>query len=320
MTRNWTAADMPSQQGRRAIVTGTAGIGYETALALSRAGAEVVIAGRSATTGLAAATRIQSLVPGARIAYERLDLSDLDSVARFASAMESRDDHIDLLVNNAVVMAPPTRQTSVNGFEMQLATNFLGHYALTAQLLPLLQQGRRGRVVTPSSVAARSAAINFEDINAEAAYNPMTVYSQSKLACLIFAFELQRRRDAGHWSIDSIAAHPGVSRTILIPASAGRFSLNRIIRTAAPFLFQPAAQGALPVLFAATDPEAEPGGYYGPARLGETRGQPARARKPAAALDEDAAAWIWKTAEQMTGVRFVQVHESGAGHRLTTSA
>jgi NAD(P)-dependent dehydrogenase (short-subunit alcohol dehydrogenase family) len=125
MTRT---GDMPSQQGRRAIVTGTAGIGYETALALSGTGAEVVIAGRSATTGLAAATRIQSLVPGARIAYERLDLSDLDSVARFASAMERRYDHIDLLVNNAAVMAPPTRQTSVNGFEMQLATNFLGHY------------------------------------------------------------------------------------------------------------------------------------------------------------------------------------------------
>lgn len=304
MTRIWTAADMLSQQGRRAIVTGTVGIGYETALALSRAGAEVVIAGRSATTGLTAATRIQSLVPGARIAYERLDLSDLDSVARFASTMKRRYDHIDLLVNNAAVMAPPTRQTSVNGFEMQLATNFLGHYALTAQLLPLLQQGRRGRVVTLSSVAARSAAINFEDINAETAYSPMTVYGQSKLACLMFAFELQQRSDAGQWGIDSMAAHPGVSRTNLIPASAGRFSLNRIIRTAAPFLFQPAAQGALPILFAATDPEAEPGGYYGPDRMMETRGYPAAAQIPVAAEDEDAAARLWKTAEQMTGVSF----------------
>ncbi len=167
------------------------------------------------------------------------------------------------------------RETS-DGFELQFGTNYLAHFALTAHLLPLLKRGQNPRVVSVSSVAARNGAINFGDLQAERGYEPFPVYSQSKLARIMFAFELSRRSKAAGWGVESLAAHPGITRTDLIPNGAGRSSATGMVRRFLPFLFQPAWQGALPTLFAATDPSARDGAYYGPDRLGGTRGYPSR--------------------------------------------
>lgn len=307
--KRWTASDVPSQKGCLALVTGTGGIGYETGLALARAGAEVIFAGRNPAKGHAAADRVRAGVPDVTVSFEEVDLASLASVAAFGRRMRSTRKRLDILVNNAGVMAPPVRRETKDGLELQLGTNHLGHFALTAHLLPLLRRGRRTRVVSLGSVAARSGRIDFDDLNAERSYRPMQVYSQSKLACLLFAFELQRRSWTEGWGIASLAAHPGVSRTDLIPNSAGRWSFSRMIRTAMPVLFQPTAQGALPVLFAATAPEADPGGYYGPDRLGETRGWPATAKVPPRAEEPSAASRLWQCSEELTGLTFGGVED-----------
>ena len=300
----WTTRDIPDQTGRTIVVTGTGGIGYETALALSRAGADVILAGRNPVHGKASIDRIRAAVPRDSVRFEQVDLASLRSVAAFGVRMRDALDRLDVLVNNAGIMTPPTRRETQDGFELQLGTNHLGHFALTAHLLPLLRRAQQSRVVPLGSVAARAGRIDFDDLNAERGYAPMTVYSQSKLACVIFAIELQRRSDEHGWGVDGIAAHPGVSRTDLIPNSAGPRDPGRIARRWLPFLFQPAAQGALPILFAATSPDARPGGYYGAARLGETRGHPAPARMPLAASDLQTARRLWRASETMTGVTF----------------
>ncbi|MBK3398751.1 MULTISPECIES: SDR family oxidoreductase [Methylobacterium] len=303
----WTLADLPSQAGRTAIVTGTGGLGLEDALALAGAGAEVIVAGRNPDKGAAALARIRQAVPEARVAFEPLDLASLASVATFAERMAGSRDRIDLLINNAAVMAPPTRQVSADGHELQFATNHLGHFALAARLLPLLRRAGAPRVVSLSSVAARSGRIAFDDLQSERAYRPMAVYSQSKLTCLMFALELQRRSDAGGWGLASLAAHPGIARTDLLPNGAGARSVGGLARSLLWFLFQPVAQGALPTLYAAAAPAAKAGGYYGPIRLGETRGAPGPARIPSQALDEAAAARLWEISERLAGVSFPEV-------------
>lgn len=301
---HWTASDIPSQRGRTAVVTGTGGLGFQDALALARAGANVVIAGRNPSKGAAAVDLIRQSVPDAKVVFGALDLASLDSIEAFAERLRSSHDRLDLLINNAAVMAPPKRLATADGFEMQFGTNYLGHFALTARLLPLLRQGNQPRVVSLSSVAARSGAINFDDLQARHGYRPMPVYGQSKLACLMFALELQRRSDAGGWGIQSIPAHPGVSRTDLLPNGAGAWSAAGIARRYMWFLFQPAAQDALPTLFAATSPQARGGAYYGPNRLGETRGYPVLARIPPQALDKNVAAKLWLESEALTGAVF----------------
>jgi NAD(P)-dependent dehydrogenase (short-subunit alcohol dehydrogenase family) len=195
---------------------------------------------------------------------------------------------------------PPTRKLTADGFELQLGTNYLGHFALTARLLPLLRAARQPRVVSVSSVAARAGAIDFDNLNAEHGYKAMPVYSQSKLACLLFAIELQRRSERNGWGLTSIAAHPGVSRTDLLHNGPGRWSGHGLARTILPFLFQPVPQGALPILYAATAERVTPGGYYGPDRLGETRGYPAPAKVPAAAADASTATRLWEVSEVLT--------------------
>jgi NAD(P)-dependent dehydrogenase (short-subunit alcohol dehydrogenase family) len=299
-----TTSDIPPQRGRSAVITGTGGLGYETALALARAGADVIIAGRDPAKGQAAVTRIRDTVPNASVRFELVDLANLKSVAMFGTRLRGKRAGLDLLINNAAVMAPPKRMETSDGFELQFGTNYLGHHALTAELVPLLMKGSSPRVVTVSSVAARSGAIDFTDLQATHAYKPMGVYAQSKLANLMFAFELQRRSDASGWGITSIAAHPGVSRTDLIHNGAGRLSAAGFARTFLWFLFQPAAQGALSTLFAATSPTARAGGYYGPDTFSETRGFPAPAKPPQQALDVEAAAHLWDVSEQLTGVPF----------------
>ncbi|MCA1384465.1 MULTISPECIES: oxidoreductase [unclassified Bradyrhizobium] len=299
----WSASDIPSQRGRCAVVTGTGGLGYQDALALARADGEVIIAGRNASKGADAVARIRSRQPNANVRFERLDLADIHSVRAFGSRLRGQRDSLDLLVNNAAVMMPPVRQVTADGFEMQFGTNHLGHFALTAELLPLLHKGVEPRVVTVSSLAARSGAIEFDNLQAERRYQPMPIYSQSKLANLMFAFELQRRSRRFGWGITSVAAHPGVSRTDLIPNGAGRMSLPGLARTALWFLFQPAAQGALPTLFAATSPDIVPGGYYGPDKFGEIRGSPSVARVPPQADDDAVASHLWDVSATLTGAR-----------------
>jgi NAD(P)-dependent dehydrogenase (short-subunit alcohol dehydrogenase family) len=302
--QRWTQKNIPSQRGKTIVVTGTGGLGYEDALALSLAGGDVIIAGRNPQKGAQAVSRIKAAYSGAQIEFEPLDLSSLHSVAEFAGRLAGRREKIDVLINNAGVMTPPTRQMTTDGFELQFGTNYLGHFALTARLMPLLQKATQPRVVSLSSVAARAGKIDFDDLQAKRDYKPMPVYSQSKLACLMFAQELQRRSDALDWGITSIASHPGISRTDLLHNAPGRFSVQGLARSYLWFLFQPAARGALPTLYAATDPSARGGAYYGPDGMGEIRGFPTEARVPAAAEDFDVAARLWDVSERLSDLRF----------------
>lgn len=299
---HWTTSQIPPQQGRSAIITGTGGLGFEDALALARAGSEVILAGRNAQKGADAAARIRAAVPSASVRFEPVDLASLRSVTDFGARLRSQRDSLDLLINNAAVMQPPQRQETPDGFELQFATNYLGHFALTAQLMPLLCQGKNARVVTMSSIAARDGVIAFDDLQAERSYKSMREYSQSKLACLMFALEFQRRSDAGQWGVSSLAAHPGISRTDILHNAPGRWSAAGMARTFLWFLFQPAPQGALPALFAATSPEAKGGGYYGPAGFAETRGFPTEAAIPEQALDISSASRLWEVSERLTGM------------------
>ncbi|NBB16515.1 SDR family NAD(P)-dependent oxidoreductase [Caulobacter sp. SLTY] len=301
---NWTVSDIPHQRGRSALVTGAAGLGFEDALALARAGAEVILASRDPAKGTRAVEEIHRAVPSANVRFEALDLASLASVAAFSARLLGQRDSLDVLINNAGVMRPPQRMETADGFELQLGTNHLGHFALTAGLMPLLVKARKARVVTLSSIAARGGGIDFDDLQSTRRYRSMAAYSQSKLACLMFAFELQRRSEAGGWGVASLAAHPGLSRTELLlnaPGAEGRINpLFALFRRT----MQPASQGALPTLFAATAPEARPGGYYGPDRMSETRGHPAPSRVPPQAADTAVAERLWRVSEELTGVSF----------------
>ena len=305
----WTTSQMPSQKGRSAIITGTGGLGFENALELARAGGDVIIAGRNPERGADAVARIRGEVPSSSVRFEQIDLGSLESIEKFAERLRSRQDSLDLLINNAGVMAPPKRRETSDGFELQFGTNYLSHFVLTARLLPLLRKGADARVVTLSSIAARGGSIDFDDLQSERGYRPMAAYSQSKLACLMFALELHRRSEAGNWGITSLAAHPGISRTNLLYNGAGPKSAHGVARTVLWFLFQPVPQGALPALFAATSPDARGGRYYGPAKLSETRGAPTDAAIPKQALDRKAAARLWEASERLA---CVTVSASGA--------
>lgn len=298
----WTFRDIPSQRGRSAVVTGTGGLGFEAALALARAGASVVIAGRNPQKGAEAVAAIRKAVSGAQVRFGNVDLANLVSIAEFAAQFAQEQDCLELLINNAGVMRTPERRETSDGFELQLGTNYLGHFALTAHLLPLLKRGHKPRVVTLGSIAARWGTINFDDLQAERDYKPIQVYCQSKLACIMFAFELNRRSQAAGWGVQSLAAHPGISRTDLIANGPGWSSIPGFARRYLWFLYQPAWQGALPTLFAAADPAACGGGYYGPDGLGGMRGYPIREKPPSLALDTAVAARLWETSLELTKV------------------
>jgi len=271
-----TQAEIPSQLGKKAVVTGsTGGLGYETVLALAKAGADIILTGRDDRKGQSALQKISREVVGARICYEHLDLASLASIADFAQRMGARQS-LDLLINNAGVMALPRRQTTADGFEMQFGTNHLGHFALTARLMPLLRRASGPRVVSVSSLAHRTGFIDFADLEGARVYSPWKAYGQSKLATLMFALELQRRSDAAGWNLLSNAAHPGFARTNLFASGPGGL-VSLATGFAAPFFGHSAADGARPILFAAASPEAKPGSYYGPGGIGELRGAPAPA-------------------------------------------
>lgn len=299
---NWSLADMPSQNGRVFVVTGgTSGIGYESAKALAAAGAQVVIAARNPERGREAIANIRKETPNAQVQFEAFDLGDLASVRALSERLNATLPRLDGLINNAGIMEPPERITSADGFEMQFAVNYLGHFALTAELLPLLQKAAAPRVVTLSSIAASRGSLHFDDLQYMQAYDPFAAYAQSKLACLMFALELQRHSDAGGWGIQSIASHPGVSRTELLVNHGG---LAGFTRRHLPFLYQPSANGALPTLFAATAADARGGAYYGPTGLMETRGKLGLAKVPEAASDAQAVARLWTLSEELSRTRF----------------
>lgn len=306
-TTSWTTDQMPDLAGRLAVVTGAnSGLGFETAKALAAHGATVVMATRDEAKSNAAIATIRSVSPNADVRREALDLSSLESVRAFADVCQRDGRPIDLLVNNAGIMAVPHRYLTVDGFEMQLGTNFLGHVALTAALLDLLRAAPSARVVTLSSLIARGpASIHFDDLQLEKKYTPWSAYGQSKLATLMFAFELQRRSVAGGWGTASLGAHPGSSRTNLQSTgpkhgknSTGKNSIERFM--ALPGMSQSAADGALPTLFAATSSYAVGGDYYGPAHRFESVGPPAKATVPRRAKDEAACRRLWDVATSLT--------------------
>ena len=296
----WTAADVPDQSGRTALVTGAnSGLGLHTSLELARKGARVLMACRDTGRGEAALARVRSEVPGAAVDLVQLDLASLASVRSAAEDVAGRTSALDLLVDNAGVMAVP-RSVTVDGFETQLATNHLGHFALTGLVLPLLLQAPSPRVVVVSSGAHRAGRIAFDDLQSERSYSRWGAYGQSKLANLLFARELQRR--AGATSLLVAAAHPGWAATHL-QQGQGSFVLEAFMRVGNAVLAQSDAQGALPSLYAATMPDVLPGDYWGPA-LAELRGSPKRVGRSAAAQDDAAARRLWEASESLTGVTY----------------
>jgi len=300
---HWSPADLPSLAGTTAVVTGAnSGIGWYTALELARHGAAVTLAVRTPQKGEDAAARIREAAPGSDVQVGRLDLGSLDSVREFAASWQGP---LGLLVNNAGLMAPPRYQQTADGFELQFGTNHLGHFALTGLLLPALQAAPAGRVVAVSSVAHHQGRANVVDGNPAQGYNPSRTYGNSKLANLLFAFELQRRASLAGSSVTATAAHPGVSATNLVTSEQGLGSIPGVKQVAPLFLrllFQSAKAGAEPTLYAAT--EATPGSYTGPQSLRESRGPVGPAKVGRLARDETLAGTLWQVSEDLTGVRY----------------
>ncbi len=297
----WTKEDMPSQKGRTVLITATSGIGLQTAIALVGAGAEVILASRNEDRGAKAVAAVRAAAPSASVSFELVDLADLDSIYALGARLREGRTSLDVLINNAGIMAPPKRSETADGFELQFGTNYLGPFALTRELIPLLRRGHDPRVVTVSSFGANDGQINFGDLQSRQGYKAMQVYAQSKLADLMFGFELQRRSDANGWGISSIAVHPGLSRTELIPKSAGASSMvARISKVGLRLVGQSAAQGALTSLFAATSPDARGGHYYGPDGFREFKGMPVEAKVPDQAKDTAVAAQLWEASQSLT--------------------
>jgi len=303
MAGRWTAADIPDQTGRLAVVTGAnSGLGMITAQELARAGANVVIACRNLDKGEQAADQIRGSVPAAKLDLRELDLADLGSVSAFADRLHAEHDTLDLLVNNAGVMAPPRRLTH-DGFESQIGTNHLGHFALTGRLLDLLLAATQARVVTLSSGAHRMGKISLEDLQSEDGYNNWRAYGQSKLANLMFCFELQRRATAAGVAMRSVAAHPGYAATNLQFAGPSRFYEKAIMGVANKVIAQSAEMGALPTLYAATA-DVPGGSFVGPDGLMEARGYPHVVGAAGKAYDEQTWSKLWARSEELTGVSY----------------
>jgi NAD(P)-dependent dehydrogenase (short-subunit alcohol dehydrogenase family) len=293
----WTFQDIPDQAGRTAVVTGAnTGIGLETARMLALKGANVVLACRRMDRAKGALDKILAEKPAGRVSVSALDLSDLESVAAFAASFSETHERLDLLINNAGVMIPPLGRTK-QGFELQLGTNHLGHFALSARLLPLLER-TGARIVVVSSTAQNFGRIVMDDLNWERRpYDAWSAYGQSKLANMMFALELQRRLSAAGSKVLVAAAHPGWTATDLQRES-------RVVQFFNPFFAMKPLDGALPTLRAATDPAASPASYWGPARFFELNGPPVEARIPRRARDEALAAKLFDASEKLTGVSF----------------
>jgi len=301
MKKAWSAKDIPSQAGKRAIVTGaTSGIGWNMALELARAGAEVTIPARTSQKAEEAVKRVRAEVPHAKLNTAVMDLTSLDSVRSFAQSMLSHPRPLDTLVNNAGVMAIPTRKLSVDGFELQFATNVVGHFVLTGILLPSLLRARAARVVTVASYAhTQGGPTPLTDLNSVHSYKPVRAYAKTKLANVLFAQELQRRASG---RLLSASCHPGYARTNL-QFNGEIFSMQIVAALLLPFSHS-SANGAEPALFAATSPEAKPGAYYGPGGLFGLSGPVKDTRMASFAYDEAAARRLFDELEELTHVRF----------------
>jgi NAD(P)-dependent dehydrogenase (short-subunit alcohol dehydrogenase family) len=295
----WTEADVPGQAGRTAVITGAnSGLGFEAARVLAERGAAVVLAVRDPGKGKDAAARITAAVPQARLSTVRLDLGSLASIREAAEELRAGHDRLDLLINNAGLMMTPPGRTE-DGFELQLGTNHLGHFALTGLLLDRMLEVAGSRVVTVSSNGHRLGRINFDDLQSERRYSRTGAYGQSKLANLLFTYELQDRLARADAATEALAAHPGTSRTSLT-----RY-LPLMMRIGAALLpVQDSAMGAVPTLRAATDPAARGGEYYGPAGLGENRGPARRVRSNARSHDTEVARRLWEESARLTGVSY----------------
>jgi NAD(P)-dependent dehydrogenase (short-subunit alcohol dehydrogenase family) len=304
----WTPQQIPSQQGRLAIVTGAnSGIGYQTARHLSRAGATVIVACRNREKGEAARAKIVAGNATAKVEVRALDVADLDSVRRFASEFLNENKPLDLLINNAGVMSIPERRTTPQGFETQFGTNHLGHFALTGLLLPALLRRPNSRVVTVASLAHQRGKLNFDDLNAERGYDPRGAYQQSKLANLVFGLEFDRRLRARSAETASMIAHPGVALTNIV-SGMGSGLKARILNALLPLVAQSDDRGSWPLLYAATSPEAHGGGYYGPDGIAEVKGTPVEVKPKRHALDTAAGKRLWDISETLTGVHYDELN------------
>jgi NAD(P)-dependent dehydrogenase (short-subunit alcohol dehydrogenase family) len=315
MSEKWKAADIPSMTGRRVLITGAnSGIGYHAALKLARKGAHVMLACRDRQRGEAALARLDADSPSAHTELVIFDLASLASVRDFVENQLATHRPIHILINNAGVMTPPKRLQTADGFELQFGTNVLGHFALTALLMPALQlaaaeSADRPRIVTIASIAHKRGQLNFDDLQSTKNYGPMRAYQQSKLADLMFAFELNRRLRATNSQVMSVAAHPGVANTNLFQVGdypALEKTARNLLGHAIGILLNSDAEGALPTLYAATAPAVEDGGYYGPQGFSEMRGDDVGSAKIAPqALDATAAARLWQQCEKLTNIKFL---------------
>jgi NAD(P)-dependent dehydrogenase (short-subunit alcohol dehydrogenase family) len=298
MTTVWTENQLPDQAGRVAIITGAnSGIGWETARALANRGATVIMACRSIAKGDSAADKITALKPSGNVVVMGLDLGDLASIHTFVTAFRQDYHRLDLLINNAGVALPPYGKTA-QGFEQQFGVNHLGHFALTGLLLDRLTETPNARIVTVGSSSHRSGVINFDDLNWEQrSYKPMDAYAQSKLANLLFTYELQRRLVAAGQSTLAVAAHPGWAATNALRHSPMLKSLN-------PIFAQPPKMGMLPTLYAATAPDVRGADFFGPGGLGQMRGYPKKLASSAHSHDEAVARRLWTVSEELTQVKY----------------
>jgi len=311
MKTKWTADQIQSQTGRTAVVTGAdGGLGRVISRELARAGARVVMAGRDLTSASAAAAAIRATAPSAMVAAAELDLADLSSVRVFSQEFLATAGGLDLLVNNAGVMAVPYQRTA-DGFELQLGVNHLGHFALTGLMLPALRERPGARVVTVSSLLHKLGRLHFDDLQGERRYGRWAAYNQSKLANLMFALELDRRLKAARLPVISVAAHPGYSATPLW-LRATPWYMRTVLRLMNPLIAQSGEMGALPTLFAATMAELPGGSYVGPDGPGESRGYPSLVRPSRQAQSREAAARLWRVSEELTGVAYDLPEEAAA--------
>lgn len=297
----WTRKNIEPQTGKLAIVTGTGGIGLEASLALAAAGAEVIVAGRNNHKGKEAVEFIRRQYPAANIRFGLLDLANFSSIVRFADVLAKDNRPVDILINNAAVMALPQRKTTADGFELQFGTNHLGHFLLTKQLLPLLRAADSPTVTTVSSIAHRQGVIALDDLNAERKYTPWGAYRQSKVANILFALELDRRSKDNGWNIKSNAAHPGFARTNIIangPGLDGPFSWFMTKVLMPPFSHS-SEDGALPIIFAAVSPEAKGSTYWGPSGFQEMKGPVGAAKIEPQARDMAIAKKLWDKSEEL---------------------
>jgi NAD(P)-dependent dehydrogenase (short-subunit alcohol dehydrogenase family) len=301
----WSEQTIPDQTGRIIVITGaSSGIGEAAAAALAGRGAQVVLAVRDQARGDATRARILSRSPGADVTVSLIDMANLASIRDFAARTSATLPRIDVLLNNAGLGLQSVRAVTADGFERQFGTNHLGHFALTGLLIPTLLRAYAPRVVTIASIAHRRGAIDFDDLQGEKLYNGRKAYGQSKLANLMFAYELARRAHRVSSRLISVAAHPGVATTGFVAATGMPGPMVAIGNLAIRLFGQDSAHGALPGLYAATMPNVQGGQYWGPDGLLEVRGAPAQAKPKPHALDRDVWLRLWTVSEQLTGVTY----------------